>query len=252
MEIDQLELVGLGKVEQGLARQSLQALAVDRLEPGQRHLLAGYQCELGLHRFEEVELFQLAAEGSRANELSPIFLQELQHVVDIGGWLGVFGEQRLAVAAVVEAGKRLVHAKREGLAVFACRKDEGVAPYEGRHVLALPVVVGIQEKIFLVACTEHHDRHDLIAVGREDDRVFRRGRRELDGHQRDRVDPGGEGVIGAGFDRALGMAAAGHGNRGFIDEQLGGHEDGLVVMVAESIRVNSPWMSAGCRDRREA
>src|SRR5262249_1860861 len=132
VSIDRFELVRSDQFRQCLGRERLEPSTADNREASKGYALGGLKIDLGLHRFEQVQLSQFSTKRLGALELGLVLLEEFEHIGDIGRGLGVVREQALPAPVSVEACKGLIDAKRKGSAITTARKDEGIATHECR------------------------------------------------------------------------------------------------------------------------
>ena len=98
--------------------------------------------------------------------------------------LAVLVEQALAAPFAIGAFEILIDAQREILAVVAARKNERIAPQEGRHIVPQPLTLAAYEEILVIPHTEQHHGDDIFPLPREDHGVLGGSVGELGNHQR--------------------------------------------------------------------
>lgn len=108
--------------------------------------------------------------------------------MQVSGLRALVVDEPLADAIAVAAGKVLVDAQGEDVALAVIREREGVATDESRDVRRALATVGEDEEVFVLAQAKNHHRHRLLAMNREPDAVVPRGRRDLRGQQWHGVD----------------------------------------------------------------
>src|SRR5690606_37197172 len=143
---------------------------------------------------EQLQLVQRLDQLSGALHFNGEVLQELDHLVQIGGVFAVCGEQLTAfflIPAAVGGGE----ADGEIISVVLCQ-DEGVTPYERGGVGACLRRAALVQVPVLPYCEpQQRDRHQLIVLPDERDRVVPCGLKEFPTCQRYQMGLCGEGAI---------------------------------------------------------